>query len=183
VARHDSDPGVRWFYYPRSLACPDGVEAVARVFEKHHAEISSHGKSKAVALNSNAVLAAVAASLTTDAGFTVELGKTAKSKIGVPVLYGLRGHPTKSYDVDGWNPELRAVLEVEAGQAVANFKFLKDLFEACVMDGVDYLILAVQNWYYSAKRDDFATVATWLDVAYASGRFTLPLQGVLLIGY
>lgn len=176
-------PGVRWLFYPRSDACPDGLTQVARVFEKHYTEISSHAKTKSDALNSNAVLASLADSLLSDTGFTVELGKQAKSKIAVPVLYGLRGSPTKSYEVDGWNPSLKAVLEVEAGQAVTNFKFLKDLFEACVMDSVDYLILAVQNWYYSAKRDDFVTVSTWLDVAYASGRFTLPLRGILLIGY
>lgn len=117
-----ADPGVRWLFYPRSDACPEGLTAVARVFQKHHAAISSHAKTKSDALNSDAVLAALAESLVSDTGFTVELGKQAKSKIAVPVLYGLCGAPTKSYEVDGWNSSLKAVLEVEAGQAVSNFK-------------------------------------------------------------
>ena len=176
------DPGVRWYFYPRSDGCPDELRAVAEVFSRKHSAISSFGKTKEVALDSNAVLAALAEDLAA-IGFRVETGKRAKSKISVPVLYGLSGSPTKSYEVDGWHTGLAAVIEVEAGQAVSNFKFLKDLFEACVMDGVFYLVLAVQNWYYAARRDDFAEVSTWFDAAYASGRFTLPLKGILLIGY
>lgn len=176
------DPGLRWIFYPRSDRCPDELNEVTQVFNSNHAAISSFGKTKETAMNSNAVLAVLVDDLR-KIRFEVEVGKNAKSKIGVPVLYGMKGVPEKTYEVDAWEPEVGAVLEVEAGQAVSNFKFLKDLFEACVMDGVQYLILAVQNWYYSSKRDDFTEVRLWFDVAYASGRFTVPLKGILLIGY
>jgi hypothetical protein len=38
-------------------------------------------------------------------------------------------------------------IEVEAGRAVDNNQFLKDIFQACMMFAVDYLILGVKNYY------------------------------------
>ena len=73
------------------------------------------------------------------------------------------------------------MLEVEAGRAVTNYQFLKDLFQACVMDEVDYLGLAVRKVYKSSA--DFDKVYDFLDTLYTSGRLRLPLKGVLLIGY
>ena len=129
-------------------------------------------------------MALVADDLTLICGFDVETGKTKATKLTRPVLYGLNGQPEKVYEVDGWHPELRAVLEVEAGEHQPIFKFLKAVFEAVVMDGVQYLVLAVPNWYYANKSNDFDKINVWFDAAYASGRFTLPLKGILLlIGY
>lgn len=39
------------------------------------------------------------------------------------------------------------VIEVEAGRAVDNNQFLKDLFQACMMDGISFLVIAVRNYY------------------------------------
>ncbi|MEB3336820.1 MAG: hypothetical protein VKJ46_05105, partial [Leptolyngbyaceae bacterium] len=75
----------------------------------------------------------------------------------------------------------RLVLEVAAGRAVDNYQFLKDIFQACMMHGVEYLVLAVRNDY--RKHDDFKKIYTFLETLYISNRLHLPLKGILLIGY
>lgn len=72
---------------------------------------------------------------------------------------------------------------MEAGRAVANNQFLKDLFQACMMDEVDHLVIAVRNVYSKLNNKDFAIASTFMDTLYASARLTLPLQGILIIGY
>jgi hypothetical protein len=72
-------------------------------------------------------------------------------------------------------------LEVEAGRAVVNYQFLKDIFQACMMYGVEYLIIAVRNDYQ--KKDDFQKVCVFLETLYISNRLSLPLKGILIIGY
>lgn len=121
-------------------------------------------------------------------GFRVESGKAAANKIQVPVLFGPNGNVEKSFEADAYNPTSRVVVEVEAGRGVANNQFLKDLFQACMMNDVSYLAIAVRNTYTSGttKRSvsrDFDRVVTWFDTLYASGRITLPLAGVLIVGY
>jgi hypothetical protein len=59
-----------------------------------------------------------------------------------------------------------------------NNQFLKDLFEACVMPSVDYLVIAVRNDYRG--QNDFEKVCAFLDSLYASDRLRLPLAGVLV---
>lgn len=75
----------------------------------------------------------------------------------------------------------KIVIEVEAGRAVTNYQFLKDLFQACVMSDVDYLVIAVRNIY--RKNQDFEKVISFFNTLYASGRLILPLKGILIIGY
>jgi len=52
------------------------------------------------------------------------------------------------------------VVEVEAGRGVINNQFLKDFFQACMMDEVEYLGIAVRNIYEAAglKNSDFESV-------------------------
>lgn len=114
-------------------------------------------------------------------GFVVETGKKAAHKIVVPVLYGNDGAIDKAFNADAHHLQAGLVLEVEAGRAVTNNQFLKDLFQACTMDDVRYLAIAVRNTY--KKAGDFTTVVRFLDTLYASQRIRLPLSGVLIIGY
>jgi hypothetical protein len=114
-------------------------------------------------------------------GFQVESGKTTESKIKVPVLYGRNGKVEKSFDADAYHPTEQVVLEVEAGRGVTNYQFLKDLFQACVMQDVDYLVIAIRLDYRGSN--DFEKVCTFFETIYASNRFRLPLQGVMIIGY
>ena len=164
---------IRWQYFPRSASPPESLTDAVRVFEEHGEEIDSAVKT----LKSNAVLAIVRESLVR-CGFRVE---AAKSRIGMPVLYGPQGKADKTFFVDAWSPSARTVLEVEAGRAVVNHQFLKDIFEASVIDGVDHLGIAVRNRY--GRSDDFRSVSTFLDTLYASDRLHLNLKGIMVIGY
>src|SRR5690606_24246136 len=86
-------------------------------------------------------------------GFTVEKSKKSIDKIKVPVLFGVNGRLEKYFDADAFNSKTNTVIEVEAGRAVTNYQFLKDLFQACMMTEVDYLVIAVRNIY--RKNPDF----------------------------
>jgi hypothetical protein len=118
-------------------------------------------------------------------GFNVESGKTKAAKVNVPVLYGLNGRIEKSFDADAHHVGLGFVVEVEAGRAVVNNQFLKDLFQACMMYDVRYLGIAVRLLYEGGNRRsrDFEQVVTFFDTLYASNRLRLPLDGVVVIGY
>ncbi len=114
-------------------------------------------------------------------GFDVEMDKSSHGKIRVPVLFGQNGHIDQSFEADAWNRTTKTVLEVEAGRAVTNYQFLKDLFQACMMQDVNYLVVAVRNIYRTSR--DFDKVRMFFDTLYASGRLQLPLQGILVVGY
>jgi hypothetical protein len=130
--------------------------------------------------DSNQVLVKVAPGLRA-VGFTVESGKKKVDKIPVPVLFGLNGKPEKSFDADAHNREEGFVVEVEAGRGVLNNQFLKDFFEACMMDETHYLALAVRNIYL--QNNDFEQVCIFFETLYASRRLEPPLKGILVIGY
>ena len=115
------------------------------------------------------------------AGYVVEEGKAAEDKIAVPVLFGLNGVTEKSFFADAFHPEDGVVLEVEAGRAVDNNQFLKDLFQACMMQDANHLAICVRNTYRG--NNDFDKVFKFLDTMYASQRLVLPLKSVLLLGY
>jgi hypothetical protein len=114
-------------------------------------------------------------------GFRVEKGKSSDDKIVVPVLFGRKGRVLKCFNADAHAPDKGWVLEVEAGRAVDNNQFLKDIFQACMMHDVLHLAIAVRNSYRGS--DDFAKVESFLETLYVSGRLQLPLKGILLIGY
>ena len=67
------------------------------------------------------------------------------------------------------------------GRAVTNYQFLKDFFESCCMDDADYLCIAVRLLY--RKNDDYKKVCEFFDAMYASNKFSIPLKGILIIGY
>ena len=87
---------------------------------------------------------------------------------------------SKAFEVDAYSEQDGTVIEVEAGRGVVN-QFLKDLFEACVMPSVAYLVIAVRSDYRGLN--DFERVCSFLDSLYASDRLRLPLTGVLVLGY
>jgi hypothetical protein len=103
----------------------------------------------------------------------------------VPVLFGASGKVEKSFDADAYHPKAGFVLEVEAGRAVANNQFLKDLFQASMMKDVEYLAIAVRRLYEGGgqKSKDYERVVAFFDTLYASSRLQLPLRGVVVIGY
>ena len=165
-----------WQYYPKSDSMPEHLHNLLEVFKKHEEDISS-SKHKH---SSNAVLSFLKDDLL-NSGFLVEKGRKAEDRIKMPVLFGRNGQLEKHFQVDSFHKETGTVLEVEAGRAVDNHQFLKDLFEACLMQGVNYLAIAVRLTY--RRQSDFESVITHFDALYASNRLKLPLKGILIIGY
>ena len=168
---------IQWVYFPQSDKPTDLVNKIAEVFKNHADEIDSYTHSKQ---DSDEVLAKIAGGLV-EIGFQVETGKRKEQKISIPVLFGKNGAVKKPYEVDAFHVSEGFVLEVEAGRGVDNNQYLKDLFEACVMQGVFYLAIAIRN--ICRRRLNFEHVFNTFDTLYKSNRLSLPLKGVLIIGY
>lgn len=132
-------------------------------------------------LSSNEALSVVRPHLV-NCGYRVEHGG---SKVRVPVLYGENGLPEKTYEVDALSSDGLTVLEVEAGTGVANNGYLKDLFQACLLPDVQYLVVAMRQVYSSSGKisNDYAKVCVAFDTLYTTTRFKLPLSGILVLGY
>lgn len=171
---------IAWQYYPRSDRLPEHLGLIIQAFRTNELEIRSIAGTDESDLSSDRVLAAVSSELQL-LGYRVEVSKKAIDKIQVPVLFGRNGQIEKSFEADAYNPAARTVLEIEAGRAVVNNAFLKDLFEACMMQDVDYAAIAVRIVYRRSR--DFDRVVAFFDTLYASRRLTLPLKGVLIVGY
>jgi len=167
---------INWQYFPKSKTIPAHLKESVIVFQNCENEITSEKQNYA----SNQVLDKLRESLEL-LGFQIEKSKKNEDKIKVPVLFGLNGKLEKYFDADGYHIDYKTVIEVEAGRAVSNYQFLKDLFQACMMTEVDYLIIVVRKTY--RENPDFHNVVTFFDVLFSSGRLSLPLSGILIIGY
>lgn len=97
------------------------------------------------------------------------------------MLFGFDNSIDKSFSADALSSDGKVVIEIEAGRAVDNNQFLKDIFQACMMYDVEYLILAVRNDY--RDKDDFLKIYMFLETLYINSRLRLPLKGILLLGY
>jgi hypothetical protein len=176
---------INWAYFPRNEQAPDICLTVVECFKTVEEQIDSHANNGLIGDDfkdaaSNFVLAKLRPGLVS-LGFKVETRKTALEKISIPVLFGPNGRPTKSFEADAYSEAHKLVVEVEAGRAVTNYQFLKDLFQASVMVDVEYLCIAVRNVY--RRSADFEKVYTFMDTLYTSGRIRFPLKGILIIGY
>lgn len=167
---------INFQFYPKNKQITHDLKSVVDVFKANVTKFES----PKFTLESKEVLNHVANDLK-NIGYRVETSKKSSDKILVPVLYGLNGQMEQRFDADAYNEEKGIVVEVEAGRAVTNYQFLKDLFEACVMSDVNYLVIAVRNEYRNSL--DFKKVITFFNTLYTSNRLQLPLKGVLIIGY
>jgi len=167
---------IRYQFFPRSHGITEDVKAVINCFKKANKKISSNN----LQLSSNEVLEKLRPYLEA-IDYDVETGKSKNDKISVPVLFGYDNEIDKSFNADALSKDGKIVIEVEAGRAVANNQFLKDIFQACMMFEVEYLVIAVRNDYRGG--DDFKKIYTFLETLYISSRLHLPLKGILLVGY
>ncbi len=170
---------INFQFFPRSHGVTPEIKAVIDCFKKVE-PVLGDGQHRV----SNDVLALLRPYLET-CGYEVERGKGRDEKIDVPVLFGENNEIDKSFYADAVNREHRIVIEVEAGRAVRNNQFLKDIFQACMMFDIDYLVIAVLNEYTggSVTFHDYQDVKTFLETLYVSNRLKLPLKGIVLIGY
>ncbi len=167
---------IQYQFYPRSVGLIEPMADVVKCFQQVASMISSPEHD----LSSDAVLQLVRPMLET-ASFKVEKGKNRNQKIKVPVLFGLNNAIDKFFDADAVSMDGKVVIEIEAGRALDNYAFLKDVFEASLMSGVEYLVIAVRNHYRGSRT--FERIAVFLETLYISNRVHLPLRGILLIGY
>lgn len=170
---------INYQFFPRSHGVTKEIQSVIDCFKKVES-ILSDGTHRI----SNDVLALLRPHLEA-CGYKVEKGKGRDEKIDVPVLFGENNAIDKSFYADAFNKENNIVIEVEAGRAVRNNQFLKDIFQACMMFDVEYLVIAVLNEYSGGGviTHDYQEVKTFLETLYISNRLRLPLKGILLIGY
>lgn len=194
---------INWKYYPTYHGCPKHMEDVAKIFEKNENIIVEVIK-RIGHEHSNAVLELIRADLENldDGEFEVEItkkGLNALKDIGIsvdesastniicrPVLYGDRGKIEKSYEVDAYCEKYHTILEVEGGRATLNYQYLKDIFESCLIIDAEYLIIAVRNIAREGTKKcsfDYEEIIRELDALYASDRMSLPLKGIMIIGY
>jgi len=117
----------------------------------------------------------------TNIGFKIEMSKSKEDKIEVPVLFGQNNKIDKCFNADSLSADGKIVIEVEAGRATENNQFLKDIFHACMMFGVEYLVIAVRNTY--RNHNDFDIIHIFLETLYISNRLHIPLKGISLVGY
>ena len=173
---------ITWQLFPKSLAPPTHIVEMVGVFENVLDSIGTPQNQ----LNSNEVLDILSH------GFIamcceVESKGPPRKKVKRPVLFGLDGSIEQHFDVDAFHTETGTGIEVEAGRAVINHQFLKDLFEACAIQDARYLCIAVAREYKSNPNarvaKDFEKVVRFFETLYASGRLALPLEGVVIIGY
>ena len=167
---------INWQTFPKSAQTTPTVVAVVEAFEKNETNISSATNQ----LPSDGVLRVLRTDLES-VGFQIEKDKTSEGKIKLPVLFGLNGKVEKSFEADGFHSGEKIVLEVEAGRGVTNYQFLKDLFQACMMQNAEHLVVSVRNDYRGSG--DFAKVVNFFETLYASGRLSLPLASITIIGY
>jgi len=167
---------INWMYFPKNKK-PDDVSCqIIDIFEQVATDINS----EVYCYRSDEVLSFVRSGLE-NIDFSVEKSKQKEDLIAVPVLFGQNGKVEKSFEADAYKESEQYVIEVEAGRAILNYQFLKDFFEACTMNNVDKLCIAVRNIYKHSN--DFEKVCTFFETIYASGRIGVPLRGILIIGY
>jgi hypothetical protein len=167
---------IRFQFFPRSQGITKRIQDVITCFEIEVDKI----KSPDFNLSSNDVLEVIRPHLE-KIDFTCETGKSKEKKISVPVLFGYDNKIDKAFNADAVSNDGKIVIEIEAGRATENNQFLKDIFQACMMFEVEYLVIVVRNVYRGHK--DFEIIHTFLETLYISNRLHLPLKGILLIGY
>ena len=173
---------VRWRLFPESLPPPPFAYDVASVFESVAGSIGTPANQ----LKSNAVLASVRPGLEAR-GFQVEKGGRG-GNIQVPVLFGENGSPAKTFAVDAWHVDLGIVIEVEAGIAIDARKLYQDLFEAAAMPDARFACIAVMNEYRPPRKNnaslrDYDRASRILETLFASAKFSLSLDAIMLLGY
>jgi len=167
---------IKFQFFSRSQGITERIKNVILCFEKESHKIESPKNN----LSSNQVLEVIRPHLE-EIGFKVEKGKSKLQKISIPVLFGLENAVDKSFNADAVSSDGKIVIEIEAGRATENNQFLKDIFQACMMFDVEYLVIVVRKEYRG--HNDFEIIYTFLETLYISNRLHLPLKGILLIGY
>lgn len=136
-------------------------------------------------LDSDEVLEAVRANLV-EIGWEIEAGKKDADKIFRPVLFVDGGISKVNYEIDGWHPEHKVVLQIESGRGWQGSAFFRDLIRASLIQGADYLAVGLRTSYSYAgvkTQNDFIKARDQMDAIFSSGRLQLPFEGILIFGW
>ena len=167
---------INWMYFPKTSYADDISLKIIQAFKDEEDNIDS----TRFTLHSDDVLKKIKPKMN-KIGFEVEMSKKKEDLINVPVMFGMNGKSELAFEADAYLCEYGYVVEIEAGRAVTNYQFLKDFYEACMMYNVSYLCIAVRNVY--RKSADFQKVCSFFDAMYSNKRISIPLKGLLVIGY
>lgn len=170
---------INWMYFPQNKEIEPHLKNVVDVFKQNQNSIDSYAHAE-TNLKSDEVLTQVSDGLE-KIGFLVEKSKKLDDKIRIPVLFGKNGEVNLAFEVDAFSEETGTVIEIEAGRGVCNYQFLKDFYEACMMQGVKYFCVAIKNKY--RESNDFEKVCKFFQALYLSKKIEIPLKGILIIGY
>lgn len=94
-----------------------------------------------------------------------------------------------AYEVDAFQAGNGIALEVEAGRGARGNAVYRDLVQTSLLVDARFLVLAVQISYHHKSSGKNIVVQSYrdtmnlLDAIYASNRLSLPLEGILLVGY
>ena len=174
-----------WKYYPPRARPPEWALDIVAAFAEARDRIDS---TLQLGMDSNAVLAELRPSLVA-LGFDVETGKARAEKIRRPVLFGDHGTEDLAYEVDAFHQGMGIALEVEAGRGVLGNAIYRDLIQTSLLIDAHFLVLGVLTEYHYKSggkpmtSQNYRIVRSILDAIYASNRLSLPLEGILLIGY
>ncbi|MUG98149.1 hypothetical protein F7734_39910 [Scytonema sp. UIC 10036] len=115
---------LQYNFFPESFEKNCQIENILQCFVQVEEQIDSQNKQ----LSSNEVLSLLRPYLI-EADMQVEEGKAKSQRIRVPILFGLTNEDEKYFEPDAVSRDGKIVLEVEAGRAVDNNQFLKDIFK------------------------------------------------------
>lgn len=183
TARVQCDPWPRFRSFPSTQPPPLFITKIAGAFAKHEDAISTLKLKKGK--ESDQVLKSIGPSLHA-LKFDLELSK--QKRIPRPVFFGEQGNWSLRYEIDGYNPEWRCGLEVEAGRALGGNAIFRDLFQAMVMTDVDHLVLAVPLCYRRRsggrlnRYEDYKKTVTVAEALYGHDRIQMP-YGLTVLGY
>ena len=172
---------MNWIFFPRTNEIPKFLVKTISIFEKYEKKIDSRQRNNSKnRLDSDSVLKILTPDLL-KLGFKVEKSKKKEDKVIIPVLFGNSGRRELTFEADAYHKKYKTVIEVEAGRALVNYQFLKDIFQASMMVDTDYLVLAVRNLYNQTK--DFEKISKFIETMYLTRKIQFDLKGILLIGY
>jgi len=166
-----------YLYFPLNSSLSQPLNKVLDIFDLHKNTINSFNDDNENRRNSDAVLRVLTPDLES-AGYIVEKSKKSHDKIAFVYSDDL---VLLKFEADAFNQQHKIAIEVEAGRAWDNKQFLKDIFEACLIDDIEYMVVAVRMLYRG--RNDFDRVSSWLRAIYSSNKIKLSFKGLLLIGY
>jgi len=176
---------IRFATYPRTEVPPPFVKELVGIFRSHEATISTVALPKG--LTSDQVLAVVAKDLA-QIGFTVETGKSAAQRVERPVFFGEDGVAELNYQIDGFHPDWRCGIEIEAGRAFTSNAIYRDLVQASLMVDLEHLCLAVPMAYKfqsggkTTVSRDYENAKAVAGAVYSHSRIRMPYR-LLVIGY